>query len=207
MLPLALIEDQTPTRESLRDFLGTQPEFQVVLAAASAEEFLDTLRFTHPLPRLVLSDIGLPGKSGLEALPLIRKRLPDADIVLFSVYNDADRVFQALRAGAVGYLEKSTPPAQLKEALLQVAAGGSPMSPGIARHVIQHFQPARRAAEEALTAREQEVVRAIEDGLSHKLVAARLGISLETVRNHLRAVYRKLQVNSQAQALARLHGR
>jgi DNA-binding NarL/FixJ family response regulator len=129
---------------------------------------------------------------------------------MLSVYADAERVFEALKAGAVGYLLKDTPLAQLKEHLLQVAAGGSPMSPGVARYVVQAFQrlpgaplpPAPQPATEPLTARELEVVRGIEDGLSYKLIAERHFISIDTVRNHIRSVYRKLQINSKGELMA-----
>jgi DNA-binding NarL/FixJ family response regulator len=170
------------------------------------EEFLALLPSAAAAPQLILSDIGLPGRSGIEGLPLIKAQLPEAQVVMLSVYTEAERVYQALCAGAVGYLLKDTPLAQLKEHLLQVAAGGSPMSPGVARHVVQAFQRlAQRPAptpSEPLTPRELEIVRGIEDGLSYKLIAARLHISLDTVRNHIRNVYRKLQVNSKGELLA-----
>ncbi len=204
MIPLALIEDQPDLRAALADYLCQQPEFQCVLVAESVEEFLVGLATAHPAPQLILSDIGLPGRSGIEGLPLIRARLPRAQVVMLSVFNDAARVVEALRAGAVGYLEKDTLPAQVKEALLQVYAGGSPMSPGVARHVIRHFQPApSQQPREPLTPREQEIVRAIEDGLSYKLVARRLEVSIDTVRSHIRSVYRKLEVNSKAEIMTR----
>lgn len=206
MLPVALIEDQAAIRQGLVEFLNAQAEFECVGAAESVEEFMALIPTLHPTPRLILSDIGLPGKSGIEGLPLIRARLPQAEVVMLSVFTDAERVFEALRAGAVGYLEKSTAAAQLREALLQVAAGGSPMSPAVARHVVRHFGP-RRADEETLTPREQQIVRAIEQGLSYKMVAARLDISLDTVRNHLRHVYAKLHVNSKHEALSELRRR
>ena len=120
---------------------------------------------------------------------------------MISVFTDAARVFQAICAGAVGYLVKNTPLPQLKEGILQVQAGGSPMSPGIARHVIQHFQPQKQTGEE-LTPREQQIVQAIVDGLSYKLVADRFSISLDTVRSHIRQIYRKLQVNSKAEVIS-----
>jgi DNA-binding NarL/FixJ family response regulator len=203
---LALIEDQVFIRETLHEYLEAQPEFRCVVVAGSVEEFLTLLPGAAVPPQLILSDIGLPGRSGIEGLPLIRAQLPAAQVVMLSVYAEAERVYQALCAGAVGYLLKDTPLPQLKEHLLQVAAGGSPMSPGVARHVVQAFQRlAQRAApspSEPLTPRELEIVRGIEDGLSYKLIAARLHISLDTVRNHIRSVYRKLQVNSKGELLA-----
>jgi DNA-binding NarL/FixJ family response regulator len=204
---LAIIEDQAPIREALQGYLDAQPEFRCVLVASSVEEFLTLLATAAVRPQLVLSDIGLPGGlSGIEGLPLIHAQLPATQVVMLSVYADAERVYQALCAGAIGYLVKDTPLNQLKEHILQVAAGGSPMSPGIARHVVQAFQRLGQrpssAAKEPLTAREIEIVRGIEDGLSYKLLADRLHISLDTVRNHIRSVYRKLQVNSKGELLA-----
>ncbi len=211
-LALAIIEDQVSIRETLHEYLGTQPEFRCVLLAESVEEFLARLPTAAIPPQLILSDIGLPGLTGIEGLPLILEQLPEAQVLMLSVYADAERVFEALRAGAVGYLLKNTPLAQLKEHLLQVAMGGSPMSPGVARFVVQAFrrQPVARPAialtdllpEEPLTARELEIVRGIEDGLSYQLIANRHHISLDTVRNHIRSVYRKLQVNSRGELMA-----
>ena len=212
-LTLAIIEDQAPIRETLHEYLCAQPEFRCVLIAESVEAFLEHLPTATAPPQLILSDIGLPGLTGIEGLPLIMERLPAAQVLMLSVYADAERVFEALRAGAVGYLLKNTPLAQLKEHLLQVAAGGSPMSPGVARFVVQAFHPKPRPAgssipllellpEEPLTVRELEIVRGIEDGLSYKLIAERHFISLDTVRGHIRNVYRKLQVNSKGELLA-----
>ena len=206
MLPIALIEDMPAIREALAEYLDLQPEFRCVLAADSVESFLAGLADAPAAPQLILSDIGLPGRSGIEGLPLIRARLPQAQVVMLSVFADAERVFQALCAGAVGYLLKNTPPATIKESLLQVAQGGSAMSPGIARLVIGHFRP-RQASEESLSPREQQIVQGIEEGLSYKLIAARLGISPDTVRNHIQQVYRKLRVNSKGEIMARAYQR
>ena len=214
-LPLAIIEDQVSIREILHDYLCAQPEFRCVLLADSVEDFLAQLPTAAVPPQLVLSDIGLPGLTGIEGLPLIRARLPEAQVVMLSVFADAERVFEALRAGAVGYLLKNTALPHLKESLLHVAAGGSPMSPGVARLVVQAFQqaatrPAPAASAlpaEPLTAREQEVVRGMEDGLSYQLIADRHFISLDTVRSHIRNVYRKLQVNSRQALLAHAYQR
>ena len=208
---LAIIEDNAPIREALNEYLCAQPEFRCELVVDSVEAFLAGLDGVASPPQLILSDIGLPGLTGIEGLPLIRARLPEAQVLMLSVYADAERVFQALCAGAVGYLLKNTPLADLKEHLLQVAAGGSPMSPGVARYVVQAFRrlavpPVQAAAAarstEQLTAREQEIVKGIEDGLSYKLIADRHHISLDTVRNHIRAVYRKLQINSSGELMA-----
>jgi DNA-binding NarL/FixJ family response regulator len=206
MIPIAIIEDIAAIREALAEYLCLQAEFSCVLVVDSVEAFLAGLPGLPEPPRLVLSDIGLPGRSGIEGLPLIKAQLPAAQVVMLSVFADAERVFQALCAGAVGYLLKNTAPATIKESLLQVANGGSAMSPAIARLVIGHFQP-RQTSEEPLTPREQQIVQAIEEGLSYKLIAARLGISIDTVRNHIQQVYRKLGVNSKGEVMARAYKR
>lgn len=200
--PLAIIEDDPSIRQSYVTYLCAQPEFECVLVAGSVEEFLEKLPgLPHP-PRLVLSDIGLPGMSGIEGVMSIKRVLPKAEVVLITVFADPERLFQALCAGAVGYLLKSTMLRDVKAGLLEVLEGGSPMSPAIARHVVRHFQPAPTLAE-ALTSRELQLVQAIEEGLSYRLVAERLSISLNTVRSHIRRVYDKLEVNSKAELMAR----
>ena len=209
MIPLGIIEDQAAIREALCDYLGAQPEFDCVLCAASHEEFMAGLARLATPPALVLSDIGLPGRSGIAGLDVLRQVLPQAEVLMLSVYTDAERVFEALRQGAVGYLEKTTPLPLLKEHLLQVAAGGSPMSPSVARHVARHFAASRPASPlpTSLTARELEIVRGIEEGLSYKRLAERLHLSLDTVRSHIRQVYRKLEVNSKSEIILKARQR
>lgn len=200
---LALIEDQPAIRQVLHTYLGAQPEFECTLVVGSVEEMLAALRGGAAPPRLILSDIGLPGGlSGIEGLPQIQALAPAAETVLITVYQEPERVFQALCAGAVGYLVKTTPLPEIKGGLLDVLAGGSPMSPAIARHVVRYFRPP--ALQSSLTLREQQVVEAIEQGLSYKLVGDRLGMSLNTVRTHIRTVYEKLQINSKAELIRRL---
>lgn len=200
--PLAIIEDDPSILQSYHTYLCAQPEFECVLTAGSVEEFLELLPSASRPPRLILSDIGLPGMTGIEGVARIRQVLPKAEVVLITVFADPERLFQALCAGAVGYLLKSTMLREVKAGLLEVLDGGSPMSPAIARHVVRHFRPAPPVAE-ALSARELQLVQAIEEGLSYRLVAERLGISLNTVRTYIRRIYDKLQVNSRAELAAR----
>ncbi|GAB3831848.1 response regulator transcription factor [Hymenobacter jeollabukensis] len=202
---LAIIEDDASIRQSYVTYLCAQPEFDCVLVAGSVEEFLDRLPTATRPPRLVLSDIGLPGMTGIEGVTRIRRVLPKAEVVLITVFAEPERLFQALCAGAVGYLLKSTMLRDVKAGLLEVLDGGSPMSPAIARHIVRHFRPLPAPAE-VLTARELQLVQAIEEGLSYRLVAERLGISINTVRTFIRRIYDKLQVNSKAELLARHRG-
>jgi len=200
---LALVEDDPEVRELLHGYLCRQPEFDCVLTASSAEDFLRELPdLLHP-PQVVLLDIQLPGMSGIELLPLLRQRLPEAEVLMQTVFDDADRIYQVLCAGASGYVLKNTPLADLKAAVLEVHGGGAPMSRAVARKVLAHFKPTPSVQPDLLSAREREVVQAIVDGLGDKQVAARLGLSPETVRTYVKRVYKKLQVGSRTELMSR----
>jgi len=201
---LALVEDDPVVRELLHAYLCRQPEFACVLVAESAEELLAWLPDAVLPPQLVLLDIQLPGLSGLDALPRLRQLAPAAEIVMQTVFEDTDNIFEALRRGASGYLLKSTPLAAIKAALLDVAQGGAPMSRAVARKVLGHFQPRPLSQPQLLTAREHEVVQGLVDGLSEKQVAARLQLTSQTVHGHIKNIYRKLHVNSRSALLGRL---
>ena len=202
-IALAIIEDVPAVRQMLHAYLCAQPDFHCVLVAGSVEEFLAEAPGLAIPPRLVLSDIGLPGKSGIEGVALIRSQLPGTDVVLLTTPpGNPEWIFQGLCAGAVGYFLKNTPLPDLQAGLLAVAAGGSSMSPAVARQVVRFFQPVA-APGHALTPREQQVALAIEEGLSYKLIAVRLGIGLDTVRGHIKNIYAKLHINSKGELLAR----
>src|SRR4030095_8219596 len=151
---------------------------------------------------IVLTDIGFPGMNGIEAIPLVRRKFPDVSVVMLSVYVGSDHIFKALCAGAVGYLQKDTPLEEVVDSLKVIYKGGSAMSPTIARKVVEYFAP-KRTYNEPLTAKEQQVVAAMVDGLSYKMIAARLGITLETVRQHIKNIYRKLHVNSKGEVIVK----
>lgn len=201
---LALIEDDPEVRELLHNYLCQQPELRCVAVAASVEEFLAELPDLLLLPSVVLLDIGLPGRSGLEALPLLRQKLPQADFLMQTVFDDADRIYQALCRGASGYVLKHTPLAELKAAVLEVAQGGAPMSRAVARKVLAHFKPSPTTEPDLLSAREREVVQGIVDGLGDKQVAARLGLSPDTVRTYVKRIYKKLEVGSRTELANRM---
>lgn len=190
MLPirLALIEDDPEVRELLHGYLCRQPEFDCVVVAASVGEFLTRVpALPHP-PQVLLLDSGLPGSPGTEALPLLLRQQPQLTIVLQTVFDDADRTYQALCQGASGYLLKNTPLADLKAAVLSIARGGAPLSRAVARKVLAHFR--RRPAQ--LSAPEREVLHAVVEGLSDQQVSARLGITPDVMRTHVRLIYQKL---------------
>ncbi|MCB9300559.1 MAG: response regulator transcription factor [Lewinellaceae bacterium] len=201
MINLGIIEDEKMFRESLEQFFGTQPEFQQVQSAGSVEEFLELLEGGLEVDVMLL-DIGLPGLSGLEGIRLLKGKRPNADIIMLTSYDDSDRIFKALCAGADSYLVKRSSIHSVKEAILTVHQGGSYMSPSIARKVIDHFSPKRDTDEDQiLTGRQEQIVQGLVDGLSYKLIADKYLISVETVRDHIKKIYRKLQVNSKAEVI------
>lgn len=201
MIRLALIEDDELVRNHLAAFFVRCEGLDCKIAASSVEDFFAQAEKVDQLD-IVLTDIGLPGKTGIEAIPGIRKKYPDVSVVILSVYIDSDRIFKALCAGAVGYLQKDTAMEEIHECIKLISKGGSVMSPTIARKVVDYFAP-KRTYNEPLTAKEQQVIAAMVDGLSYKMIAARLGITLETVRQHIKNIYRKLQVNSKGEVIVK----
>jgi DNA-binding NarL/FixJ family response regulator len=202
MTNIALIEDDIELKELLEKYLNFQTDFNVVLSTISAEEFFENYKQIEQID-IVIMDIGLPGISGIEALPKIKQNLPKTEIIMLTVHDDSDKVFQSLRRGASGYLLKNTPLDKIKESIELIFAGGSPMSPNIARRIVEYFNPKQNLGQKELSTREKEIVVALVDGLSYKLVADRLNISIDTVRQHIRSIYRKLNVNSKAEVISK----
>ncbi|HYL98760.1 MAG TPA: response regulator transcription factor, partial [Blastocatellia bacterium] len=153
----------------------------------------------------VLVDLGLPGMSGIDGIRILKERFPATTLLAFTVYEDDENIFDALCAGASGYLLKNTPPARLLEGLKEVVSGGAPMSPEVARKVIELFREVRppRRGRNPLTAQETEIIKLLIEGHSYKTAAAELGISINTVSFHLRNVYEKLQVHSKSEAVSK----
>ena len=204
MIVLGIIEEQPAHRAALGQYLGGQPEFDYVLGVGSPQDFAAGLAGLVVVPTLVLFGVGARSSAHLRQLASLRRRLPQAEVLVLSEHLDADCVLEALRAGAVGYLEKSTPLPLLKEHLLQVAAGGAALSPRVARLVAHHFHPQPAAPTPDLTRREQDIVRGLAAGLSYQGIADQLFLSIDTVRSHVRQVYRKRGVNSRTELLAKL---
>jgi DNA-binding NarL/FixJ family response regulator len=151
-------------------------------------------------------DIGLPGITGIEGVRTLKTNFNDIQVLMFTVFEDEEKIFDAIRAGASGYLLKKTPPEEIVEAVKELFEGGAPMSPSIARKVIQAFQkqPASTLEDYQLTAREKEILYALVDGLTYKKIAEKYFVSIHTVRSHISSIYEKLHVNSKSQAVAKV---
>jgi DNA-binding NarL/FixJ family response regulator len=203
-ISVAIVEDQRLTREGLVLLVDQTPGFHVTGSFASMEEAIEELD-RRPVD-LVLTDLGLPGMSGVEGVRTLKSRHPDLKALVLTVYDDNAHVFEAICAGASGYLLKDTPAARLREALRETCENGAPMSPDVARKVIEMFRQAPPAAPEdtRLSPRERELMQLLADGHSYKTAADALGISMDTVRFHIRNTYDKLHVHSKSEAVLKL---
>ncbi len=208
LIKVAIIEDLRPIREGLAMLIGGTDGYTCTGSYRSMEEALEKIK--HDVPDVVLSDIGLPGMDGIQGMRILKERYPEMTILVLSVYDDDDRIFDALCAGACGYLLKKTPPARLMDSLKEAATGGAPMSPEVARRVItlfREFRPPERADYE-LTPHETRILKLLVEGHSYKTAAAELGVTVNTISFHLKKIYEKLQVHSKSEAVAKaLHNR
>jgi DNA-binding NarL/FixJ family response regulator len=199
---VALVEDDAPAREILARWLNAAEGFRVVCQFGDAEEAISDL--PGKKVDVVVCDIKLPGLSGVECVRQLKPQMPQTQFIMLTVYEDTNHIFNALRAGATGYLLKQTTLDELLAALKYIHAGGSPMSSYIARLVVQSFPRRPDAGEETdLSPREREVLRLLAGGLLFKEIAASLNISVRTVDTYVRRIYEKLHVRSRAQAVAK----
>jgi DNA-binding NarL/FixJ family response regulator len=214
LVEVTLIEDVRDVREGLSVLINGTSGFRCVRSYRTMEEALARTAeatttgaaATRGKPSdVILTDIGLPGMSGIEGIRLLHERYPQVPILALTVYDSDEKVFEALCAGASGYLLKNTPPARLLEALQEVATGGAPMSPEVARRVVRLFRDFRppEHASYRLTAQESELLKMLADGHHRKTAAHELGISVNTVAFHLKNIYGKLQVHSKTEAVAK----
>jgi DNA-binding NarL/FixJ family response regulator len=205
MTKIAIVEDNKVIRESLIEFVQSDAALTCVCACATAEDALKQI--PKHQPEIVLMDVQLPNMSGIECTAQLKQLLPGLHIIMVTVYEDTDRIFKALRAGACGYLLKRCTPEELLSAVREVRQGGAPMSREIARKVISSFQePLTTAAEvEELSPREREILELLAGGFPNKQIADRLGLTDGTVRWHLRHVYNKLHVRSRTEAALKFH--
>lgn len=200
MIKVAIVEDNRTTREGLEAIINLSPDFRCVCTCSTAEEALKVL--PKHAPDLVLMDIQLPNMSGVECVAQLKELLPAIKAIMVTVYEDPDRIFRALRAGASGYLLKRSTPEEVLNAMREVHLGGGAMSGEIARKVIGYFrnQTTAKAEVDELTPREREVLELVVHGLSNKEIADRLSLTVEAVRWHLKHIYQKLHVHSRTEA-------
>jgi DNA-binding NarL/FixJ family response regulator len=203
-ITVSLIEDNAAMREGFALLINEAPSLRCLATYATAEEGLQ--RLPTQTPDVVLMDINLPGMSGIACVERLKAKLPKLQVLMLTRFEQSDSIFQALRAGASGYLVKSASPSEIVQAIEQVHAGGVPMSMQIARKVIAHFQgrPKPSLDIESLTAREMEVVQLLARGQPYKNIADSLGISVNTLRSHIRTTYEKLHVHTRAEAMLKL---
>lgn len=202
MIHVILIEDDFKISKALQQYIGFQPDFNLLASYFSAEEFEQNPSLQAP--NVVILDINLPQKSGIELIPFLKLKYPLAAILMLSVNNDNESVFKSLQAGADGYLGKETPLEKIKDAIVDLNKGGSPITPAIARKVFDYFNSKHSFTEE-LNDREKQVVNGIVQGLSYKLVAAEMSVSIDTVRKYIKSIYRKLHINSKGELMAKYH--
>ena len=200
---VAIVEDVRSLREGFWMLIDGTPGFHCTGSFRTMEEALE--KISSNIPNVVLADIGLPGMSGIEGVRLLKERYPDLTVLMLTVYDDDDRIFDALCAGACGYLLKKTPPARLLESLKEAASGGAPMSPEVARRVVSLFREIRPPdkVNYHLTPHELRLLTLLVEGYNYKTAAAHLGVSFNTVCFHIKSIYEKLQVHSKSEAVSK----
>jgi DNA-binding NarL/FixJ family response regulator len=201
MIYVGIVEDDIEIREAICSYLNDQENMRCELAEESVEKFMRIL-YPDKLPNVILMDIGLPGMSGISGIKLIKEKYSEIDILMLTIHNDPHKIFQSLCAGATGYLLKATPLKEIKKFIEELSMGGAPMSPQIARRVIEYFQKGKEEKKESLlTDKEREIVLDLVDGLSYKMIADRQNITIETVRTHIKHIYTKLHVHCKADVI------
>lgn len=202
-IKVAIIEDNKELREGLSQLVQGTPGYKCVGAFANCDHLLDNIE--KVMPEVVLMDIGMPGISGIEGVKLVKSRFPEIEMLMLTVYEDEEKIFESICAGASGYLLKKTPPAKILEAIREIHAGGAPMTAKIARKVLHMFlqNAPLTSTEYQLSQREQEVLAGLVKGLSYKMIADQCHISVDTVRSHIKSIYEKLHVHSKSEAVVK----
>ncbi len=202
-ISISIVEDITDYREVLTMAIASEPDLKVIGAYGNVESFLRDL--SKHQPDVVIMDIQLPGMSGIEGVWKAKELCPSTEVIMCTVFEDDEKIFQSLRAGACGYILKSTPIDEIIEAIHEVAQGGAPMTPKIARKVLSTFKTKTRKKEvetpDTLTDRENEILQLLGEGKSYNLIAGTLHISLGTVQSHVKNIYRKLQMHSKSEII------
>lgn len=210
-ISVSIVEDNVAIRENVSTYISFSDDITVSNSYGSIESYLDDIiRNPNVVTDILLLDIGLPGKSGLEGLPLILEKQPNLDIVMLTTYEEEDIILKALCLGAVGYISKKSSLAEICEALRIVSNGGSYMSPLIAREIFKHFanssstlNPKARVKSNMLSPRQLDILEKLVDGMSYKSIGAELHISVETVKSHIKKLYKVLHVHNKAEAISK----
>lgn len=198
---IAIVEDNTMLRENLVLLIGGEPDFDVCCHFGTAEEALPVILQTKP--DILLVDLGLPGMSGIELIREVKEKYRELEIMVYTAFDARDTVFSAIKAGATGYILKGATPRELIESIHNLADGGAPMSPKIARGVIREFQELEHNEEYLLTAREKEILLGLEKGLTYNQLGTELSISPHTIHSHIKKIYEKLHAKSRKEALSK----
>lgn len=203
VIKAAIVEDQREIREALTALINGTPGYRCAGSFRSMEEAFEKIRYD--LPDVMLCDIGLPGMSGIEGIKILKESHPGLLLLMLTVYDDDERIFDALCAGACGYLLKRTPPVRLLESLREAVTGGAPMSPEVANRVITLFREIRPPdrADYELTPHETRLLKLLVEGHNYTTAAAELGVSYNTIKFHMRHIYEKLQVHSKSEAVSK----
>jgi DNA-binding NarL/FixJ family response regulator len=203
MTKVAIIEDNNTMRKMLVELINSDPEYRCVCACSSSSEAL--VEVPKHQPDVALMDIHLPDESGIACTARLTEKMPNLQVIMVTVYKDTDLIFQALKAGACGYILKRFPPKEILQAIAEVRAGGAPMTPEVARMVVRSFRATSSAPDGGLTARESEILGLMAEGLSNKEIALKANITAGTVRIHLENIFKKLHVRSRTEAAARYY--
>jgi len=203
-IKLLIVDDHPVFRDGLRQCLEAHPQFQILATVGSGEELWRAVR-AHGRPQVVLMDVEIPGNSGIELAQALREKLPEVRVVMLTAYSDPERVFAALKAGAVGYLLKNVSPAEIRATVERAAAGEPILSADIAGRVLREFERERAETRDReqlaeLTPREEEILKLLATGESNREIGKRLFISEQTVKNHVASIFRKLHVNDRTKA-------
>jgi DNA-binding NarL/FixJ family response regulator len=206
-ITLVIVEDLDEVRDGLKNFLALSKEFNVLETFSTAEEAL--VEVPQLNPDIVIMDISLPGMNGIDCIKQIRNKVPGTQFMMFTVYENDEKVFEALKAGASGYLLKNTGLVQLVESLKELHNGGSPMSANIARKLVTLFRDSQKQTEalDILSNRENEILQLLAKGLLYKEIADQLAISVSTVRQHIHHIYEKLHVQNRTEAINKAFGK